>query len=92
MHVNVLSDGEMIMIIALTAILAWVSATYWTKRQLRKAASVTDRAKAADLEPLQQENRDLRALVERQETRLRTLETIATDPAERTARAIDALP
>ena len=78
-------------VIALTAVFAWVIATHWTKRQMRKAAYVEGRTKANALEPMQQENGELRALVERQEDRIRTLETIATDPSERTARAIEAL-
>ena len=90
MHVHILSDGEFIAIIAFTAIITWLVATAWTKRRMKKTAHIEAR-KAANLQPLQQENGELRALVERQENRIRALETIATDPAERTARAIDAL-
>lgn len=92
MHVNVLSDGELIFLIAFTGVFVWLIAAHWTKRQMRRSANVEGRAEAAVLEPLHQENRELRALVERQENRIRTLETIATDPSARTARAIDALP
>jgi hypothetical protein len=91
MHVYVLSDGELISVIALTAILMWSSAAFWTKRRIRKADYVSGRVQAASLEPLELENRELRDLVERQENRIRALETIATDPSERTARAIEAL-
>lgn len=91
MHVNILSNGELISIIALTAMLMWASATYWTKRAMRTASSADARIQATTLEPLQQENRELRALVERQENRIRALEAIATDPSERTAREIEAL-
>ena len=42
-------------------------------------------------EPIQAENTKLRVLVEHQEGRIRSLERIATDPAERTARDIEAL-
>jgi len=88
---HVLSSAELMSIVAFTAVLIWVIATQWTKRQMRKAAYIEGRVKANALEPTQQENRELRALVERQEDRIRTLEKIATDPAERTARAIEAL-
>jgi hypothetical protein len=40
---------------------------------------------------LQVENRELRKTVDRLEERLRVLERIATDPAERTAREIESL-
>ena len=86
-----LSSAELISVIALTAVFVWVMATHSAKRQIRKAVHIETRAKANALEPMQQENRELRALVERQEDRIRTLETIATDPSERTARAIEAL-
>ena len=45
----------------------WLIAAHWTKRQMRRSANVEGRAEAAVLEPLHQENRELRALVERQE-------------------------
>ena len=91
MHVNILSDGELISVIALTAMLMWPSATYWTKRRMRKTTVADPKIQATTMEPLQQENRELRALVERQENRIRALEAIATDPSERTAREIEAL-
>jgi hypothetical protein len=47
--------------------------------------------RAALIEPVQQENRELRSLVDRLENRIRVLETIATDPSQRTAREIEEL-
>jgi hypothetical protein len=88
---HVLSSAEIMSVIALTAVLAWIIATYMAKRQMRKVAHLEARSAANALEPTLQENRELRALVERQEERLRTLETIATDPSERTSREIEAL-
>jgi hypothetical protein len=85
---HVFGDGELLSIIALTAILMWTSATYWTKRRMRNADRQSE---ATKWEPLQLENRELRALVERQENRIRALETIATDPSERTSREIESL-
>ncbi len=43
------------------------------------------------LEVIDEENERLRSLVTRLQDRVETLETIATDPAERTAREIEAL-
>ena len=92
MHVYVFTNGELILALSLTAMVAWVAARYWTMRRMGKLATVSGNGAADDLlEPVQQENRELRALVERLENRTRVLETIATDPAERTARAIEEL-
>ena len=91
MHVKVLSDGELLSIIALTALFTWIVATYWVKRRMRSTEDASARVQASTLEPLTQENQQLRALVERQEDRIRALETIATDPSERTTREIEAL-
>ena len=90
-HVNVFSDGELLLIIVLTALVVWYITRGWTMRQIGKAAPVSQQASGSLLDPIQAENTKLRALVEHQEGRIRSLETIATDPAERTAREIEAL-
>lgn len=89
MHGTFMTDGELLSILSLTALFVWVIASYWTKRRLTK--SLTVNAAPALLEPVQQENRELRSLVGRLENRIRVLETIATDPSERTAREIEEL-
>lgn len=89
MHGTFMTDGELLSILSLTALFVWVIASYWTKRRLTK--SLTVNAAPALLEPVQQENRELRSLVDRLENRIRVLETIATDPSERTAREIEEL-
>lgn len=86
---TLMTDGELLSILSLTALFVWVIASYWTKRRLTK--SLTVNAAPALLEPVQQENRELRSLVGRLENRIRVLETIATDPSERTAREIEEL-
>ena len=90
-HVNVFSDGELLLVIGLTALVVWYITRSWTMRQIGKAAPVSQDPSVSLLEPIQAENTKLHALVERQEGRIRSLETIATDPAERTAREIEAL-
>lgn len=91
MHVNVLSNGELLALVGLAALIAGFLTRSWTMRQMRRAARVNQHSSMSQLEPIQVENRELRALVERQESRIRSLETIATDPAERTAREIEML-
>lgn len=91
MHVNVLSNGELLALVGLAALIAGFLTRSWTMRQMRRAARVNQHSSTSQLEPIQVENRELRALVERQESRIRSLETIATDPAERTAREIEML-
>lgn len=55
----------------------------WMKHDEKMAAGERSR--------LQQENEELHLTVRRMEERLAVLERIATDPAERTAREIEAL-
>ncbi|WP_174280474.1 hypothetical protein [Sphingomonas bacterium] len=76
---------------------------YQSRRQRRDARRVTVQDHLADrvfgdgpgdprkIELLTQENERLTGQIGRLEERLRVLERIATDPAERTAREIDAL-
>jgi len=90
MHGTFMTDGELLSILSLTALFVWVIASYWTKRRLTKSMTA-NAAPTALLEPVQQENRELRSLVGRLENRIRVLETIATDPSERTAREIEEL-
>lgn len=91
MHVNVFSDGELLLVLGLTALVVWFITKEWTMRRIGKAAPVSQHTSVSLLEPIQAENAELRALVERQEGRIRSLEKIATAPAERTAREIEAL-
>jgi uncharacterized protein (DUF2342 family) len=90
-HVNVFSDGELLLVIGLTGLVVWYITRYWTMRQIGKAAPGSQSTSDSLVEPMKAENAKLRALVESQEGRIRSLETIATDPAERTAREIEAL-
>jgi hypothetical protein len=90
-HVNVFTDGELLLVISLTALVVWCITRYWTLHQMGRTAPVSQQASVGLSEPIEEQNAKLRALVERQEVRIRSLETIATDPAERTAREIEAL-
>ena len=91
MHVYVLSGGELFALIGLAALIGGFLTRSWTMRQLRSAERFNQDTSMSELKPVKEENRELRALVERQESRIRSLETIATDPAERTAREIESL-
>jgi hypothetical protein len=91
MHVYVFSDGELLGMILVVALVAWFLSKAWTLRGVRKASRLQAHKAASTSEPIQEENRQLRALVDRQEGRIRTLEAIATDPAARTAREIESL-
>ena len=75
---------ELAILIPIVAILstAWVIVTLLRLRQ--------GRGQGGDAR-LESENAALRATVERLEARMAVLETIATDPAERTAREIEQL-
>jgi 2-keto-3-deoxy-L-rhamnonate aldolase RhmA len=88
--------GELIPIVAIAAS-AWVVVTGMRYRHAggrgragKGAAAVETEAKG-DNARLARENEDLRHTVGRLEERLRVLERIATDPAERTAREIESL-
>lgn len=73
----------------------WVRARHgyepesWKSRKQRREAGSLDAERKVLL--LSSENEKLTGQVSRLEERLRVLERIATDPAERTAREIDAL-
>ncbi|WP_119184632.1 hypothetical protein [Sphingomonas turrisvirgatae] len=75
----------------LTALVAGTVSRFWTLRRIRKADRKAAHISASQTASVEHENAELRALVERQESRIRSLETIATDPAERTAREIEML-
>lgn len=60
----------------------------WRSRKRRRDEALTDERTVT---LLTQENEQLHGKVGRLEERIAVLERIATDPAERTARAIDAL-
>ena len=86
--------GELIPIIAIMAT-AWVIVSIIHYKQGRRprggaagSASVED---ARENARLAHENETLRRTIERLEERTAVLERIATDPAERTAREIEAL-
>jgi len=86
------TDGQLVVGLIALMITVWIIANRWTVRGLhKKSCGFNALARAATGEPVQKENRELRSLVKRLEDRIRVLETIATDPAERTSRAIDAL-
>lgn len=91
MDVHVLIAAGLVAAFAATGILAWLIAAHRTERRMLRAAHMNARVEESAQDSLQQENRDLRAQLERQEKRLRALETIATDPSERIATAIEAL-
>jgi hypothetical protein len=84
--------GLLIPIVAISiGPIAWV-VNNWIRAQ--HGYPLTDRkgrVADADAPALRQENDELKRDVQRLEERLRVLERIATDPAERTAREIEAL-
>ena len=89
---EVYTDGEVVFGLSLFVLFVWTVAIYWTRRRITRTTSASaNNAPERLLEPVQQENRELRALVERLENRIRVLETIATDPSQRTAREIEEL-
>ncbi|MGL4314492.1 MAG: hypothetical protein ACRCSO_10940 [Sphingomonas sp.] len=72
----------------------WVRARHGYPLEDDNGAPVTPAGSVADarkIELLATENERLTGQISRLEERLRVLERIATDPAERTAREIDAL-
>lgn len=80
--------------IPIVAILAsaWVVVTFMHYKWGRGASSgAVDAGAARENARLTQENQQLRQIVDRLEERTAVLERIATDPAERTAREIEAL-
>lgn len=72
---------------------AWVLVTFMHYKFGRRSAAqiVNGAAGAQENARLTQENQQLRRTVEKLEERTAVLERIATDPAERTAREIEAL-
>jgi hypothetical protein len=69
---------------------AWVIVKILHYRAAGRAAAIAG-GDGRDNARLVQENETLRLTVERLEKRMAVLEAIATDPAERTAREIEAL-
>ena len=86
--------GELIPIIAIMAT-AWVIVSIIHYKQGRRLPCPTGRDSSVEdgreNARLAHENEVLRRTIERLEQRTAVLERIATDPAERTAREIDAL-
>lgn len=85
--------GTLIPIVAILATAAVVIKliAYLQFRQAGSDAPVVDLAGARENDRLARENEALKRTVERLEGRMAVLEAIATDPAERTAREIEAL-
>ena len=86
--------GELIPIISIIAT-AWVIVSVLHYKQRKRLPCVKDMAPgvedARENARLAHENETLRRTIERLEQRTAVLERIATDPAERTAREIEAL-
>jgi hypothetical protein len=84
--------GLLIPIVAISiGPIAWVVNNWIRGKHGYPLADRKGRVAEADAPALRQENEALKHDVQRLEERLRVLERIATDPAERTAREIEAL-
>jgi len=70
MHVYVFSDGELFGMILAVAVATWFVSRFWTLRGVQKRARFQGHKLASLAEPIQEENRQLRALVDRQEGRI----------------------
>jgi hypothetical protein len=77
----------LVITIAIGAAVTLVTLITWIRARYRVVGNVTEGV----VSTLKDENQTLRAQVARLEDRLHVLERIATDPAERTARAIEHL-
>jgi hypothetical protein len=71
--------------------IAWVVNNWIRAKHGYPLTDRKGRVAEADAPALRQENQELKGQVQKLEERLRVLERIATDPAERTAREIEAL-
>jgi len=88
-----MDDNTAIFLIIMTAMtMAWGLIASWMKHR-RAAPAVADGSLQAirQVELLSSENAGLKGQVSRLEERIAVLERIATDPSERTARAIEEL-
>lgn len=85
--------GILIPIVAIvaSAVIVIQLLKYLQSRNEARDRSVAGRAEAGENARLAHENEVLKQTVERLEGRMRVLEAIATDPAERTAREIERL-
>ena len=84
--------GLLIPIVAISiGPVAWVVNNWIRAKHGYPLTDRKGRLAEADAPALRQENEELKRDVQRLEERLRVLERIATDPAERTAREIEAL-
>ena len=83
--------AAMITIIACAAILGWVLVTWIKSRERIRTGATIDDESARQVAMLTSENERLHVLTRKMEERLSILETIATDPAQRTAREIEDL-
>ena len=90
---HIYTDIQLLALLSAVGVFVWAVASHWTKRRLlaRLSAAPSPDASEKALQPVLEENRQLRALVDRLENRIQVLETIATDPSERTAREIEQL-
>lgn len=84
------SDIQLLALLSAVGVFVWAVASHWTKRRLLARTPAADASEGV-LKPVLEENQQLRALVGRLENRIQVLETIATDPSERTAREIEQL-
>ena len=82
--------AAMTTIITCAGILGWVLVT-WIKSRERIRGGSTDGESVRQVAMLTSENERLHLLARKMEERLSILETIATDPAQRTAREIEDL-
>ena len=82
--------AAMITSITIAGILGWVLVTWIKTRHGARTTSI-DGEGARQMEMLASENERLHLLTRKLEERLAVLETIATDPAQRTAREIEDL-
>jgi len=88
-----MDDNTAIFLIIMTAMtMVWGLLASWMKHR-RAAVALPDNGLQANrvVELLSSENAGLKGQVSRLEERIAVLERIATDPSERTARAIDQL-
>ena len=84
--------GLLIPIVAISiGPVAWVVNNWIRAKHGYPLTDRKGRLAEADAPALRQENQELKGQVQKLEERLRVLERIATDPAERTAREIEAL-
>ena len=83
--------AAMTTIITCAGILGWVLVTWIKSRERARNGTAIDSEGTRQVAMLTSENERLHLLTRKMEERLAILETIATDPAQRTAREIEDL-